>query len=154
MITAIDTNVLLDVLLPNDDFCDAAIAAIEESLTAGSLVVCDVVYAELCVHFSAQPDCDDFLAANQIRVEALTRASQFAASRVWREYRRHVSFPGTAGSTKSCSPRSSWSILAGARVPIRYSWRCLLSNVLQSTGIISSSLEGISTINEMKICPC
>lgn len=88
MITAIDTNVLLDVLLPNDDFCDAAMAAIEESVTAGSLVVCDVVYAELCVHFSAQQDCDDFLAANQIRVEALTRASQFAASRVWREYRR------------------------------------------------------------------
>jgi len=88
MITAIDTNVLLDVLLPNDDFCDAAMAAIEESVTAGSLVICDIVYAELCVHFSAQPDCDDFLAANQIRVEALTRASQFAASRVWREYRR------------------------------------------------------------------
>jgi predicted nucleic acid-binding protein len=88
MITAIDTNVLLDVLLPNDDFCDTAIAAIEQSVTAGSLVICDVVYAELCVHFSAQQDCDDFLAANQIRVEALTRASQFAASRVWREYRR------------------------------------------------------------------
>jgi len=88
MITAIDTNVLLDVLLPNDDFCDAAMAAIEESVTAGSLVVCDIVYAELCVHFSAQQDCDDFLAANQIRVETLTRASQFAASRVWREYRR------------------------------------------------------------------
>lgn len=87
MITAIDTNVLLDVLLPNDDFCDAAMAAIEQSITAGSLVICDVVYAELCVHFSAQQDCDDFLDANQIRVEALTRASQFAASRVWREYR-------------------------------------------------------------------
>jgi len=87
MITAIDTNVLLDVLLPNDEFCDAAMAAIEQSVTAGSLVICDAVYAELCVHFSAQQDCDDFLAANQIRVEALTRASQFAASRVWREYR-------------------------------------------------------------------
>jgi|SRR5208283_166731 predicted nucleic acid-binding protein len=88
MITAIDTNVLLDVLLPNDEFCDAAMAAIEESVTAGSLVVCDIVYAELCVNFAAQQDCDEFLVANQIRVESLTRASHFAASRVWREYRR------------------------------------------------------------------
>ena len=89
MITAIDTNVLLDVLLPNDDFVDSAMAAIEESLTAGSLVICDVVYAELCVHFATQDDCDEFLAANQIRVEALIRSAHFAASRAWRHYRQH-----------------------------------------------------------------
>jgi predicted nucleic acid-binding protein len=88
MITAIDTNVLLDVLLPNDNYCDAAMEALEDSITVGSLVVCDLVYAELCVHFPAQQECDEFLAANQIRVEPLTRAAHFAASRVWREYRR------------------------------------------------------------------
>ena len=88
MITAIDTNVLLDILLPNDAFCDAAMAAIEESLTAGSLVTCDVVYAELCVHFASQRECDEFLGANQIRVESLTRAAHFAASRAWRQYRQ------------------------------------------------------------------
>lgn len=88
MITAIDTNILLDILLPNDAFCDLAIAALEESLTAGSLVICDVVYAELCVHFASQRECDEFLAANQIRVEALTRSAHFAASRAWRQYRR------------------------------------------------------------------
>ncbi len=88
MITAIDTNVLLDILVPNDAFCDAAMAALEESLTAGSLVICDVVYAELCVHFTSQRECDEFLNANQIRVEALTRSAHFAASRAWRQYRR------------------------------------------------------------------
>jgi predicted nucleic acid-binding protein len=89
MITAIDTNVLLDILLPNEAFCDAAIEAVESSAAAGSLVVCDLVYAELCVHFHAQRECDEFLAANEIRVEPLSRPSHFAASRVWREYRRH-----------------------------------------------------------------
>jgi predicted nucleic acid-binding protein len=88
MITAIDTNVLLDVLLPNEDFCEAAMAAMEESATAGSLVMCDIVYAELCIHFATQQECDAFLTANQIRVEALNRTAHFAASRVWREYRR------------------------------------------------------------------
>lgn len=88
MITAIDTNVLLDILLPNADFCDASIGALESSAAAGSLVVCDLVYAELCVHFSTQQDCDEFLAANEIGVESLNRAAHFAASRVWRQYRR------------------------------------------------------------------
>ena len=69
MITAIDTNVLLDVLIPNPDFCDAALQAIEESATAGSLVICDLVYAELCVHFATMEECDDLLASNEIRVE-------------------------------------------------------------------------------------
>jgi predicted nucleic acid-binding protein len=88
MITAIDTNVLLDILISNADFCDAATQAIEESASLGSLVICDLVYAELCVHFARQEECDDFLGSNEIRVEPLTRAAHFAASRVWQEYRR------------------------------------------------------------------
>lgn len=54
MITAIDTNVLLDVLAPNEKFCETSVAALEESANSGSLVVCDLVYAELCIHFSSQ----------------------------------------------------------------------------------------------------
>lgn len=88
MITAIDTNILLDILLPNADFCELAMQALEDSIAAGSLVVCDLVYAELCVHFSTQQDCDDFLGANDIRVESLNRAAHFAASRAWRQHRR------------------------------------------------------------------
>ena len=88
MITAIDTNILLDILLPNELFCDAAVEALERSAAAGSLVVCDLVYAELCVHFADQPECDEFLTANEIRVEPLTRAAHFSASRVWRAYRQ------------------------------------------------------------------
>lgn len=88
MITAIDTNVLLDILRPNPDFCDAAMETLEDSSGAGSLVICDFVYAELCAHFVAQGECDEFLTANQIRVEALSRAAHFAAGRAWRRYRR------------------------------------------------------------------
>ena len=43
MITAIDTNILLDVLVPNEKFCDASIQALEEAASSGSLVVCDLV---------------------------------------------------------------------------------------------------------------
>ena len=30
MITAIDTNILLDILIPNDEFCDASAEALEK----------------------------------------------------------------------------------------------------------------------------
>jgi len=88
MITAIDTNILLDILLPDEQFFDASAEALENSANSGSLVICDLVYAELCVHFPTQKACDGFLEANDIRVQSLTREAHFEASRTWRMYRR------------------------------------------------------------------
>jgi hypothetical protein len=88
MITAIDTNVLLDILVPDPEYFERSLEALEEAANTGSLVVCDLVYAELCVHFPHQADCDQFLQQNDIRVEALTREASFLASRLWRTYRQ------------------------------------------------------------------
>ncbi len=88
MITAIDTNVLLDVLAPNPEYFERSVQALEEAARAGSLVVCNLVYAELCVHFQRRADCDQFLEENDIRVEPLTREASFLASRLWRTYRQ------------------------------------------------------------------
>jgi predicted nucleic acid-binding protein len=88
MITAIDTNVLLDILLPNDQFFERSAEALQNSATEGSLVIADIAYAELSVHFAARPDCDDFLESSGIRVQPLTRDALFLASRAWRMYRR------------------------------------------------------------------
>jgi predicted nucleic acid-binding protein len=81
VITAIDTNILLDVLVPNEEFYEASANALQEAAGEGSLVISDIVYAELCIHFEIQRECDAFLAANQIRVQALTREAHFHASR-------------------------------------------------------------------------
>jgi predicted nucleic acid-binding protein len=88
MITALDTNVLLDVLLPDDNFAEAALTAIEASANLGSLVVCELVYAELCGHFSSKHDCDFFLKENEIDVINLNDHACFLASRIWRQYRK------------------------------------------------------------------
>ena len=87
MTTAIDTNILLDLLIPNESFYSVSAVALEES-AAGLMVVCDIVYAELSVHFEDQAECDEFLESNDIRVEPLTRKAHFLASRAWRMYRR------------------------------------------------------------------
>ena len=88
MITAVDTNILLDILLPNETFCDRSGNALEGAAAAGSLIICDLVYAELCVHFESQAICDEFLSDLGIRTEALGRPASFLASRVWRRYRQ------------------------------------------------------------------
>jgi predicted nucleic acid-binding protein len=89
MITAVDTNILLDILVPNERFYEASAGALEDAAEAGSLVISDIVYAELCIHFETQRDCDTFLDGNEIRVQTLTRESHFLASRAWRTYRQH-----------------------------------------------------------------
>lgn len=87
MITALDTNVLLDILIPNEQFYEASALALQQAADQGSLVVCDIVYAELCTTFKTERECNSFLDSTDIRVQPLTRESLFAASRAWRAYR-------------------------------------------------------------------
>ena len=68
MLTALDTNVLLDILIPNERFADFAEATIEAAASEGLLVVCDIVYVEVCSQFAMQKECDFFFSDNRIRV--------------------------------------------------------------------------------------
>lgn len=88
MITAIDTNILLDILVPNENFYEASANALQDAAGNGSLVISDIAYAELCIHFEAQRECDAFLEGNEIRVQAPGREALFLASRTWRTYRK------------------------------------------------------------------
>jgi hypothetical protein len=45
MITAVDTNILLDILVPNEGFYDASADALQQAAANGSLVIGDIVYA-------------------------------------------------------------------------------------------------------------
>ena len=88
MITAVDTNILLDILVPNEQFYGASADALQEAAVYSSLVISDIVYAELCIHFENQRDVDAFLQNNEIRTQALTREAHFLASHAWRTYRQ------------------------------------------------------------------
>lgn len=88
MITAIDTNVLLDILGAGSQFFEVSANAVEYAGNAGALVICDLVYAELCLNFRTQHDCDRFVDSAGIRVEHLQRETLFLASRTWRTYRK------------------------------------------------------------------
>lgn len=87
MITAIDTSALLDVFLPDPKFADASRRAIDSAYAAGSLVICEPVYAELASCFTTQTQLDSVLRECEIRVEAIGRDAAFLAGRMFRRYR-------------------------------------------------------------------
>lgn len=88
MITGLDTNVLLDILSGDERFQEFSIAAVERAASRGSLVMCDLVYAEISLHFLSQADLDGFLDENSIEVQSLNRSALFRAGLAWKAYRR------------------------------------------------------------------
>lgn len=88
MITAVDTNVLLDVLTADPAFGGRSLAALRACLGAGPLIACDVVWAELVAAFETPEAADRVLDAIPVSCEPLGRAAATRAGMAWREYRR------------------------------------------------------------------
>ena len=88
MITAVDTNILLDVLIPNAPHGDESESALAEALRAGAVVISDPVYAELAVHFPQQETLDRFLTDTGLRLESCKADALYRAGKGWSEYIR------------------------------------------------------------------
>jgi hypothetical protein len=87
VITAVDTSVLLDVFIADKTHGPASRAAIKECLAEGSLVACDIVWAEISAFSSA----DKAAAAMEglgVAYSPLTTAAALAAGEAWKAYRR------------------------------------------------------------------
>lgn len=88
MITAIDTNVLLDLLIPGTPFGEVSQRALESGLQAGNLVISDLVYAELAAHFPSGHELDRFLTETGIEVVPSSPAALVQTGQKWARYRR------------------------------------------------------------------
>lgn len=86
MITAIDTNILLDILIPNAKYVQASKRLLDEAIALGAMVICEVVYAELASQFDTKEELDRFLADTKIRLENSNPAALYKASEAWKEY--------------------------------------------------------------------
>jgi predicted nucleic acid-binding protein len=91
MITAVDTSVLLDLLIPGAQFGQQAEEALTAAAAAGSLVMSEAVYAELAAHFPSQELLDRFLSATGLRYEACGRDALAVAGQRWARYARRRS---------------------------------------------------------------
>ena len=88
MITAVDTNVLIDVFLNDPQFGVSSAEALRRCIKDGRLVICDVVLAELAAVFPSTRAFEDAVAKLGIDFLPSERASAALADRIWREYRK------------------------------------------------------------------
>lgn len=86
MITAVDTNVLIDILNKDERHFENSDRFLQKALRRGSLIINEVVYAELASQFDEGKRLDEFLEDVGISLEPSTRNALQEASKAWRNY--------------------------------------------------------------------
>jgi predicted nucleic acid-binding protein len=87
VISAVDTNILLDILIPQAPHADASEHGLSQSASLGALIISDPVYAELAAHFPSRDRLDHFLADTGIRLDRSQTQALYEGGRAWRQYR-------------------------------------------------------------------
>jgi len=67
VITAVDSNILFDIILPDEPHGDPSEAALADAFNAGAVVISDPVYAELSSRFPDRQDVDRALEDTGLR---------------------------------------------------------------------------------------
>ena len=86
MITAVDSSVLLDVLVVGSPDAVRSYQAIHEAREAGRIIVCPVVWAEVCAVFE-RPEQMTALMDAGIEFDPFDRETSETAGRLWKAYR-------------------------------------------------------------------
>ena len=87
MITFVDTNVLLDVFLPDPKWGEKSKKILDRAYIQGSLIINEIIYAELAPQFPARGLLDDTLKLLGIRIVSLDLESAYHAGMRWKKYR-------------------------------------------------------------------
>ncbi len=88
MRTAVDSNVLLDVFLPDPVHQNQSLAALEGASANGSLVICDVVVAEVASRFPRVEDAAATFKQLGLELIPMDFATAHAAGQAWAAYRK------------------------------------------------------------------
>ncbi len=86
MITAIDTNILFDVLIHDEVHFKKSKELLDEQLGKGQLVICEIVYAELASQFIAEKDLRLFLDDTGIKLIHSGEKALYTAGERWKQY--------------------------------------------------------------------
>ena len=93
MISAIDTNILLDILIPDKRYAESSKSLIEKFKEKGRLQICEIVYSELASQFPLSEELELFLQDTGINLQHSNRKSLSIAGERWKKY--------AAGKSKS-----------------------------------------------------
>jgi predicted nucleic acid-binding protein len=88
MITSVDTNIILDVLIPGEPFSESSKVLLDRHLSMGKLIICEVVFAELAAGFPSEEGLESFLSDTGMKVVYSNERALFLAGSRWAEYAR------------------------------------------------------------------
>jgi predicted nucleic acid-binding protein len=88
MITAIDSVVLLDVLVPGAPHCQESERRLTSAAETGALAICPTVVAELAVYFTREVELKAFLRDTGLKVDPFGLSALHTAGQAWRAYLR------------------------------------------------------------------
>ena len=91
MITAVDTNIILDVLIPGEPFGETSKQLLDRHLSRGKLIICEVVFAELAAGFPSGQELKAFLADTGMGLVYSNERALFLAGSRWAKYSRKAS---------------------------------------------------------------
>ncbi len=86
MINSVDTNILLDILIPNTAQLHSSLRCLSNIDPNDELLISEVVFAELGSQFLSFSDLSKFLRDTTIRLLPSNEDSLFEASRAWKQY--------------------------------------------------------------------
>ena len=89
MITAVDSNVLLDVFTADPTFGPLSQEWLERAALAGGIVACEVVWAEVAGAFSTVVDLDRAMDELAVRFAPIDAATAAESGRAWRAFLRN-----------------------------------------------------------------
>ncbi len=84
---AVDTNILLDIFLPDKKFVEESQRLLKLAYDEGALTICNIVYAELVPQFRNRTLLDDTLATLNVTVSSVDLEAAFLAGEKWDLYR-------------------------------------------------------------------
>lgn len=87
MITAVDTNVLLDVMLPDPTYVKESTELLRTAYDEGALIISHMVYAELIPQFGSKQALSEVLSRLGIETSSIDDEIAFVAGSKWKEYR-------------------------------------------------------------------
>ncbi len=88
MRSAVDSSILIDIFSASRTQLEPSRRALEEAQSLGSLVACDIVWAEVRANFASEADFLTAMSAVSVAFDSCDARCAAAAGEAWREYRR------------------------------------------------------------------
>jgi len=90
VITAVDSNILIDIFWADPEFGPRSLAALEACTTQGGLIACEVVWAEVAAGFQQPTAANEAMRQAGVRFVPLDARMALLAGDAWRGYRRRA----------------------------------------------------------------